>query len=188
MAEFFELKPDEGFEFLLGEGDGFRLFNLFRENRCRQIGERWAPLTIEVISVNRRRVLKSGDFLICFWSALFFRESVLSVLGKVLELEGEVLPFSSDKGEQLYFLNPLLCDCLVASGEYPDKVVPSGLPGKWHAWCQFDEAKCRGRHVFMVPQLWPRTFVSRSFVDLVQASGLTGARFDPVAPEAITER
>lgn len=187
MEEYFELKPDEGFEFLLGEGVGFKLFILFRENRGRQIRENWVPLTITVVSRNRRKALKAGDFLISFWSAFFFRESVRSATGDLLELEGEVLPFLSDKGEQLYFLNPAICDCLVASGEYPEKVVPSGVPGKWHQWCQFDENKCRDRHIFMVPKLWPRTFVSRRFVDMVRAAGLAGARFDSVMPPASSD-
>jgi hypothetical protein len=188
MDEYFELKPDEGFEFLLGEDDGFKLFNLFRENKGRQIGKRWLPLTITVVSENRRKPLKAGDFLICFWSAFFFRESVRRVMGNLLKQEGEVLPFASDKGEQLYFLNPSICDCLVASGEYPAKVVPLGVPGKWHAWCQFDEDKCRGRHAFMVPELWPRTFVSGSLVDRIKASGFTGACFDSVTRPAITDQ
>ncbi len=139
----------------------------------------WKPISIELAEEGNGRKLPPSDFPLLHAVVPVFSRRAVEALRDLLELNGELLPLKSSKGEYFAFNITRIVDALDEANSKVKRFSSGRLMVvKQH---EFLVERVAGLTIFKIPQLArSREFVTDVFVERVNQRRLTGFDFLPV--------
>lgn len=170
----YRIRTDEGYQFVNTPTDEARSV-LDRLDGSPQKGA-WKPVIVELVRENLGKGLHQADLSSLGTAPLILRATAVDAMRDIWEANGEILPLSEVRGEELFAFNSQAIDALdeenseivrfKSSGRIMD--VPKPV---------FYADKLEGVDIFHRPGAPSVQYVNQRFVDAVRENGLRGIVF-----------